>query len=80
MLAPVCTRRSEEKSPPFRHPGSNQVLPAQSQVPCRLSYLAHTISLDPYVFNIYIWQITSNRTYYSEGYNIYVPSIGIVTL
>ena len=38
---PVWTRRCEEKSPPLRHPGSNPGRPARSQVPCRLSHLAH---------------------------------------
>ena len=37
---PFWTRRSEEKSPPLRHPGSNPGRPAHSPVPCRLSYLA----------------------------------------
>ena len=34
---PVWTRRSEEKSPPLRHPGSNPGRPARSPAPCRLS-------------------------------------------
>ena len=34
-------RRSEEKSAPLRHSGSNPDRPACSQAPCRLSYLAH---------------------------------------
>ena len=34
---PVWTRRSEEKSPPLRHLGSNPGRPARSQAPCRLS-------------------------------------------
>ena len=38
---PVWTRRSEEKSPPLRHPGSNPVHPAGSQTPFRLCYLVH---------------------------------------
>ena len=38
---PVWTRRSEEKSPPIRHPGSNPGRPARSQAPCRVSHLAH---------------------------------------
>ena len=36
---PVWTRRSEEKSPPHRHPGSNPGRPARSPAPCRLSNL-----------------------------------------
>ena len=35
------TRRSEQKSPPLRHPGSNPGRPARSEAPCRLSHLAH---------------------------------------
>ena len=35
---PVWRRRSEEKSPPFRHAGLNLGRPARSQAPCRLSY------------------------------------------
>ena len=38
---PVWTRRSEEKSPLLRHPGSNPGRPARSQAPCRLIHLAH---------------------------------------
>ena len=36
----VWIRRSEENSPPLRHPGSNQGSSARSQVSCCLSYLA----------------------------------------
>ena len=36
----VWTRRSEEKCPHLRHPGSNPGRPARTPVPCRLSYLA----------------------------------------
>ena len=38
---PVWTRRSEEKSPLLRYPGSNLGRPARRPAPCRLSYLAH---------------------------------------
>ena len=40
---PVWTRRSEDKSPPLRHPELNPGRPARSQAPCCLSHLAHTI-------------------------------------
>ena len=36
---PIWTRRSEEKSPPLRHPGLNPGRPARSSAPCRLSHL-----------------------------------------
>ena len=40
---PVWTRRSEEKSPPLRHPGSSPGRPAHSQAPCRLSHLTNNL-------------------------------------
>ena len=44
------TRRSEEKSPPLRHPGSNPGRPARSPAPCRLSHLALAASCTKCVF------------------------------
>ena len=47
---PVWARRSEEKSPPIRHPEINPGLPARSQAPCRLSYVYLLCLLNPIVF------------------------------
>ena len=38
--------RSEEKSPPLRHPELNPSRPARSQAPCGLRHLTHTDPLD----------------------------------
>ena len=38
---PVWRQRSEEKSPPLRHQGSNPGCPARNQTPCHLIHLAH---------------------------------------
>ena len=46
----LWTRRGEEKSPPFRHPGSNLGHAARSPAPCRLSHLAHCTLLEYYKF------------------------------
>ena len=61
---PVWARRSDEKSPPLRHPGSNPGRPARSPAPCRLSYLAHV----QFIYNLII----------SEKLCAYVPSAIIV--
>ena len=36
---PILTRRSEEKSPPLQHPGSNPGHPTRSHAPCRLAHI-----------------------------------------
>ena len=51
---PIWTRRSEEKSPPLRHPGSNPARPARSQAPCRLSHVALTHLPVMHIIYLYI--------------------------
>ena len=64
---PVWTRRSEEKSPPLRHPGSNPGRPARSPAPCRLSYLAHNNNNNNYYY-YYLFIYLSTRSYNDMGF------------
>ena len=73
--APVCTRKSEEKSAPLRHPGSNPGRPARHQAPCRLSYLARrrifneTFNRNVTMLNENVsdcWYVINHRCHVSE--------------
>ena len=66
---PVWTRRSKEKSPPLRHPGSNLGRPARSSAPCRLSHLAHNTQFFLYFYLFYCREITFDVLWILEMYN-----------
>ena len=69
---PVWTRRTEEKSPLLRHPGSNPGRPARIQAPCDIL----VIFLELFILNEII--MASSLT--SEGASTVTPIILVMTL
>ena len=71
-LGPVSTRRSEEKSPSLRHPGSNPGRPARSEAPCCLSYLAHTYTKHFYAKR----KLADSKECTSQTWSRHIPGDG----